>query len=62
MPTMDGLEFIRKIRNDEQLKNTPVILISGANMEYFEIDAMTKIIQKPIVYDKLKEVIERIQY
>ncbi len=62
MPLMDGLEFIRNVRSNEYLKHTPIILISGANMDYYtETDALTKLIQKPIVYDTLKEVIEKMR-
>lgn len=35
MPTMNGLEFLKKIRTDESTKNTPVIIISGDEVDYF---------------------------
>ncbi len=61
MPTMDGLEFIRRMRNDEKLKNIPVILISGDNMEYYvENDMLTKVLKKPVMFNDLKEVMDKI--
>lgn len=63
MPTMDGLEFIRRIRSDETSKNIPVILISGDEVDYFiEADPLTSTLQKPIVFTELKQTMERIQF
>jgi PAS domain S-box-containing protein len=63
MPTMDGLELIRRIRNDDSMKNTPVILISGDQMErYGMADPMTKILQKPVAFKGLEAVMEGIQF
>ncbi len=33
MPVMDGIEFVGKLRNNEQYKSTPVYMISGVNLE-----------------------------
>ncbi len=63
MPTMDGLEFIRRIRSDEAMKNTPVIIISGDEVDYFiEADPLTSTLRKPIVFTELKQTMERIQF
>ncbi|MFZ4621878.1 MAG: PAS domain S-box protein [Bacteroidota bacterium] len=63
MPTMDGLEFIRRIRCDETMKNTPVIIISGDEVDYFiEADPLTSTLRKPIVFTELKQTMERIQF
>ena len=63
MPTMDGLELIRRIRTDDATKNIPVILISGDQMDRHGIaDPMTKILQKPVAFNGLKEVMEGIQF
>ena len=63
MPTMDGLELIRRIRNDERWKSIPVILISGADVEYYgDTDALTKILRKPVAYNELNEVMDKIKF
>lgn len=63
MPNMDGLEFIRKVREDEQMKNTPVILVSGDKMEHYgPSDSLTQVLQKPVSFGQLKGVLEKIQY
>ncbi|MBP6673323.1 MAG: hybrid sensor histidine kinase/response regulator, partial [Bacteroidetes bacterium] len=63
MPTMNGLEFLKKIRTDESTKNTPVIIISGDEVDYFiEADPLTQTLRKPIVFTDLKQTMERIQF
>ena len=63
MPTMNGLEFLKKIRSDETVKNTPVIIISGDEVDYFiEADPLTQTLRKPIVFTDLKQTMERIQF
>lgn len=63
MPTMDGLEFIRRIRTDDAVKNTPVIIISGDDVDYFiDADPLTYILKKPIVFNELKSTMERINF
>lgn len=32
MPDLNGIEFLRKMKSDDSLKNTPVILASGKNL------------------------------
>ncbi|MFA5834094.1 MAG: PAS domain S-box protein [Bacteroidota bacterium] len=61
MPIMNGLEFIKKIRNDNRTKNTPVILISGAEVgQFVQTDPMTSTLRKPVAFEQLKEAIEKI--
>lgn len=63
MPQMNGLEFLRAVRNDERMKNMPVILVSGANLEeHVQTDMMTKILRKPINFNELKGVMHTIQF
>ncbi|NUN69172.1 MAG: PAS domain S-box protein [Bacteroidetes bacterium] len=63
MPQMNGLEFLRAVRNDERTKNMPVILVSGANLEeHVHTDMMTKILRKPINFNELKGVMQTIQF
>jgi PAS domain S-box-containing protein len=61
MPEMNGLDFIRTIRNSERLGTIPVILISGANLEdRIQSDNMTKVLRKPINFNELKGVMNTI--
>ncbi len=63
MPQMNGIEFLRAVRNDERMKNMPVILVSGANLEeHIQSDMMTKILRKPINFNELKGVMQTIQF
>lgn len=61
MPTMDGLEFIRRIRNSDRIKHTPVILISGDDMEFHvQLDTLTEVLRKPVIFNQLKDIMDRI--
>jgi CheY-like chemotaxis protein len=59
MPEMDGFEFIRSIRSSDTTKKLPVIMISGDRIEYYmQSNALTMILQKPVLFSQLKETIE----
>jgi PAS domain S-box-containing protein len=63
MPEMNGLEFLQWIRNDEQMRSTPVILISGADLgDRIQPDRLTKVLRKPINFNELKGVMQTIQF
>lgn len=62
MPHMNGLDFIDVVRNDLRLKNVPVILVSGANLEdRVKADGLTQVLRKPINFNELKGVLHTIQ-
>lgn len=64
MPTMDGLEFLKKIRNDSSIKDLPVLMVTA---EAEKAQVMTAIqagvnnyIVKPFTAEVLKEKMEKI--
>ena len=64
MPTLDGLGATRRIRNDEQLKNTPVIAMTAFGTEGFQRAAydvgVSGYVTKPIDLDKMAQLIARL--
>jgi len=52
MPEMDGLEFIRQLRDDRRLKDTPVIMISAVTKKETLYEALelgdTDFLRKPV--------------
>ncbi len=62
MPYMNGIEFCRKLKNDERLKDVPVFFLSATNDDIHVISAMTSggafYISKPIIPEILIDEIE----
>ena|SRR5258708_216112 len=60
MPRLDGLSLIVKLRNDPNLSDTQVILISAfcKDKETILTDGADIYLQKPFDYDQLAEAIE----
>ena len=69
MKPMDGLEFTRRVRNDEQSPNpfVPIIMISG-HTEKYRVEAardagVTEFLAKPItahnLFARISEIVER---
>lgn len=56
MPGMNGLEAIRSLRRDENLKGIPVLVISGAVER--EIEGADVTMQKPVDRNKLIETVD----
>jgi two-component system, chemotaxis family, chemotaxis protein CheY len=63
MPKLDGLGFVKKIREMEQHKNTPIIMITSEAAKYMVVEAVkagvTNYIVKPIKSNVLWEKIEK---
>ena len=61
MPVMDGLELIRRLREDDLTKNTKIIVLSGRpENEQKSIDAgADAYISKPYNLSELKKTIHR---
>jgi CheY-like chemotaxis protein len=57
MPGEWGPRFYRKLRQDKELKNTPVIVISGIDGEHAIKDAIT-FIKKPFDPEKLVGIVK----
>ncbi len=64
MPIMDGYEFVKLIKNDDNLKNIPVIMLTTESYDYtksdFEKLGVAEYLVKPINSEKLNEVINKV--
>ncbi len=64
MPEMDGLELVKTIRNDSELKNIPVLMVTAEGKKENVIEALkagvNNYIVKPFTPEVLKEKIEKI--
>jgi CheY-like chemotaxis protein len=60
MPVMDGYDFMKELRTDDELKNVPVIIITGRVQlkEIFEEQGIHDYIMKP--FDK-KELLTKVK-
>ena len=60
MPKMNGLEFLHKIRDDESLKRTPVIVLTTSDEDKDRIEAynlnVAGYILKPVTFGNFAEV------
>ncbi len=64
MPKVDGVEVLRKIRNDRELKKMPVIMITTTNDQQ-EVENCHRLgcsnyINKPVDYDKFVDAIKKL--
>ena len=64
MPQMNGLEFIRKVKNHPKLCNTPIIVLSTENNEVKKLE-VTKLgilmwIKKPFKMDEFLKIISKV--
>lgn len=61
MPNMNGVDFCRKLKEDKELKNIPVVFLSAADDDYVTLSAMSAggedYISKPV---RMKLLIEKI--
>ena len=61
MPQLSGIEFLKKVRNDNRYSSLPVIMITSEAAKYNVIEALeagvTAYIVKPINEKKFKEKI-----
>jgi CheY-like chemotaxis protein len=61
MPKMNGLEFLQEIRNDQQLKRTPVIVLTTSDEDKDRIEAynlnVAGYILKPVTFTNFADVI-----
>ncbi len=64
MPRMDGIEVLRKIRDDESLRSIPVVIVTNSNLESDEQAALRagadNFLRKARDLDQYKMDIERI--
>ncbi|RMG43645.1 MAG: response regulator [Candidatus Dadabacteria bacterium] len=64
MPVMNGMEFMEELRKDEQLKGTPVVVVSTEGskerretLERFDIKAY---LRKPVTPEALVETVNKV--
>lgn len=64
MPTMDGLELLRQIREDEKFKTLPVVLITAVSeKDYIERARQLNVsgyILKPVTFARVQEKMKAI--
>ena len=60
MPKMNGLEFLQELRQDEELKRTPVIVLTTSDEDKDRIEAynlnVAGYILKPVTFNNFAEV------
>lgn len=65
MPGMGGKEFLKRIKNDENLKQIPVIILTTSDSERDIIDSYklqaSGYVHKPVTLDEFKNVMEKIE-
>lgn len=61
MPKMGGIEFLRELRQDPDLKATPVIVLTTSNEDKDKVEAyhlnVAGYIVKPVTFNKFVEVV-----
>ena len=55
MPKMNGYSLVREMKDDETLKNTPIIILSGKDtmQDIFQIEGVGTYLVKPFEFDEL---------
>jgi CheY-like chemotaxis protein len=64
MPKVDGIEVLRRLKGDPQLRKLPVIMLTTTD-DSREVELCHELgcnvyIQKPVDYDKFSEAIRRL--
>ena len=66
MPVVDGIEVLRRIKEDDALKNIPTFMMSSTDdpgvIDICHVMGCSKYIVKPKNYDQLKETIAQLGY
>lgn len=64
MPNMDGLELLKKVRSDSELRNLPVLMVTAEAEKHKVIEAIkagvNNYIVKPFTAEVMKEKIDKI--
>ncbi len=64
LPKVDGLEVLRKIRNDERTKVIPVVILTSSKEQKDLIEGyklgVNAYIQKPVDFDEFRKTIENL--
>ncbi|MBP7652091.1 response regulator [Candidatus Dependentiae bacterium] len=66
LPKIDGIEVLRNIKNDDKLKQIPVIILTSSDAEADVTKAYTNSVNsyivKPLEYDKFVKLMENLGY
>jgi CheY-like chemotaxis protein len=61
MPKMNGIEFLRELRQDPELRATPVIVLTTSNSDKDKIDAydlnVAGYLVKPVTFSNFSELV-----
>lgn len=64
LPLLDGLAATRRIREQQQLKNVPIVAVSAHDTADFHADALAagcnEYVTKPIDFDELETLLQRL--
>ena len=64
MPKMDGIEVIRQIKTDENLKNIPIVMVTSSREEKDLVESyslgVNAYVVKPVNFEKFIETIKQI--
>lgn len=64
LPLLDGLAATRRIRQNKELRNVPVVAVSAHDTADFHAEALAagcnEYVTKPIDFDQLEEVLNRL--
>ena len=64
MPKVDGLEVLRRIRSDPELKLIPIVILTSSREEQDVIESynlgVNAYVVKPVAFDKFVEVVKQI--
>ena len=65
MPGMGGKEFLKRIKDDDNLKHIPVVILTTSESERDILDGYklqaSGYVNKPVTLDEFKEVMEKIE-
>ena len=65
MPGMGGKEFLKRIKDDDNLKHIPVVILTTSESERDILDGYklqaSGYVNKPVTLDEFKKVMERIE-
>lgn len=66
LPKVDGIEILRKIKEDSKLKIIPVVVLTSSKEERDVVDAynigVNSYIRKPVDFDQFTETVRTIGY
>jgi CheY-like chemotaxis protein len=66
LPKLDGIDVLRKIRSEESLKHTPVVVLTSSKEEKDLIDSydlgVNSYIRKPVDFDQFVDTVRYIGY